>query len=356
MSIPLDYIINDNRTPKELELKSFSGFSTKEIYKTLKQNIINNQIEEACHWTIELILSLQTSKVYDLFLSIITKNINICNPKIPTKLFNRYTTYITSKLSNNEARNSQVIRNHLMELCVIITNSKKTKSLSLAKIKDEEFSIDTILSKTMAPSNNIDMYFKIYDPEEIKVILNEYLHNLTTKNYEGLVYWLSWLINYEKNLLKKKQKLLCSRRYNSGIDEKFHNDIVWFIWEIIVLESNKLLSDKCQTQILELFKLYKLLYKNSNKYKYIYIILFSLKYFCTIFNIDQPVCADNFLCIQACSKVNLIFKEKKQYEQYKSNLQFDTNKPKTKADKKKHKLNLSLNKFDQLSKLDGQLT
>ena len=74
MSIPLDYIINDNRTPKELDLKSFSGFSTKEIYKTLKQNIINNQIEEACHWTIELILSLQTSKVYDLFLSIITKN------------------------------------------------------------------------------------------------------------------------------------------------------------------------------------------------------------------------------------------------------------------------------------------
>ena len=50
---------------------------------------------------------------------------------------------------------TQVIRNHLIELCVILTNSKKIKTLNLTKIKNEEFDIENIISKCMASSNLI---------------------------------------------------------------------------------------------------------------------------------------------------------------------------------------------------------
>ena len=60
MSISLEYVINDIRQQKEFDKKSFSGFSTKAVFDTLKKSISDNKIEEACHWTIELILSLQT--------------------------------------------------------------------------------------------------------------------------------------------------------------------------------------------------------------------------------------------------------------------------------------------------------
>ena len=127
--------------------KTFSGFSIKEAYTKLKKYILNNQIEDACQLTAELILSLQTHKLYDLFLLIAIKNINICNPNLPIKLYNRYKVFVSNKLTNIESRNSQVIRNHLIELCVIITNSKKIKAISITKINNEEFDIDVITTK-----------------------------------------------------------------------------------------------------------------------------------------------------------------------------------------------------------------
>jgi hypothetical protein len=366
MSISLEYVINDIRQQKEFDKKSFSGFSTKAVFDTLKKSISDNKIEEACHWTIELILSLQTTKLYDLFLSIAIKQIHICNPNLPTKLFNRYKLYLTNNLSNVDSRNSQVIRNHLIELCVIITYSKKNKSINLAKIKDDEFDIKNIISKLMAPQTFIDAYIKQHDPDEIKVILNEFLHNMLNKNYEGMLYWISWIIHYEKNLNKKKKVLTCSKRYNSDIKECYHTDIVWLIWEIVIQESNKHLNKACYTQIVHLFKLYKLLYKQTSKYKYIHLLLFALKYVSNIFNINESVCAEPHLYIQATMKVNTIIGEKKQFERYKSNIHFSNqlniNRDNLQTKHKKIKNQLkqqhqqsqddSLTKFERLNKIE----
>ena len=363
MSISLEYVINDIRQQKEFDKKSFSGFSIKEVFDTLKKSISDNKIEDACHWTIELILSLQTTKLYDLFLSIAIKQIHICNPNFPIKLYNKYKKFINNNLSNIESRNSQVIRNHLIELCVIITYSKKNKSINLAKIKDDEFDIKNIISKLMAPQTFIDTYIKQNDPDEIKVILNEFIHNILNKNYEGMLYWISWIIHYEKNLNKKKKVLACSKRYNSEIKECYHTDIVWLIWDIVIQESNKHLNKACYTQLTHLFKLYKLLYKQTSKYKYIHLLLFALKYFSNIFNINESVCPEPHLYIQATMKVNTIIREKKQYEQYKSNINFSNqlnvnrdNKYKSSNHLKKKKIQNNeykvLDKFDELNKID----
>lgn len=370
MAIPLEYVINDIRLPKEFEKKSFSGYSTKEVLSNLKKNILDSKIEVACQMTIELMLSLQTHKLYDLFLSLAIKNININNPKLPIKLFNRLNLYITSNISNGDARNSQVIRNHLIELCVILSNSKKTKAITLTSIKEEDFNTKNIVSKVMANSDIIDIYRKQHDPSEIKIMLNEFLFNLLNKNYDGMVYWLSWLIHYDKMSSKKKKPLICSKRFNEGISDKNQTDIVWFFWDIVITEANKKLNKKCFIQVVHLFKIYKLLYKHSSKYKYIYLLLYSLKYLTTIFNIDRSICSEPFLYIQACSNVNLIFKEKKQYEKYKSNINFLTqnnlvrdsniykmttpkNIKKQQKETKKNKLKNSLTKFNLLNDIDG---
>jgi len=259
-----------------------------------------------------------------------------------------------------------VIRNHLIELCVIITYSKKNKSINLAKIKDDEFDIKNIISKLMAPQTFIDAYIKQHDPDEIKVILNEFLHNMLNKNYEGMLYWISWIIHYEKNLNKKKKVLTCSKRYNSDIKECYHTDIVWLIWEIVIQESNKHLNKACYTQIVHLFKLYKLLYKQTSKYKYIHLLLFALKYVSNIFNINESVCAEPHLYIQATMKVNTIIGEKKQFERYKSNIHFSNqlniNRDNLQTKHKKIKNQLkqqhqqsqddSLTKFERLNKIE----
>ena len=45
MSIPNEYIIEDYRQQKDFDKKTFSGFSIKEVYTTLKQCILNNDID-----------------------------------------------------------------------------------------------------------------------------------------------------------------------------------------------------------------------------------------------------------------------------------------------------------------------
>ena len=116
--------------------------------------------------------------------------------------------------------------------------------------------------------------------------------------------------------------MVCSKRYNNHIKECYHTDIVWLIWEIVIQESNKHLNKACYNQIVHLFKLYKLLYKHTSKYKYIHLFLFALKYFSNIFNINESVCPEPHLYIQATMKVNTIIRDKKQFELYKSNINF----------------------------------
>ena len=364
MSIPEDYIINDSRQIKDFTKKTFSGFSIKEAYTKLKKYILNNQIEDACQLTAELILSLQTHKLYDLFLLIAIKNINICNPNLPIKLYNRYKVFVSNKLTNIESRNSQVIRNHLIELCVIITNSKKIKAISITKINNEEFDIDVITTKLIAPKNFVENYLTKDDPEEIQIMLNEFIHNIHNKNYDGMMYWISWLIYYEKKLYKAKKTIICGKRYNTEIPIENQTDIIWLIWDIVIKESNKHLNYKINKQIEHLFKLYKILYKNTNKYKYIYILFFALKYFSNIYDIDQQIYNDRFLYIQACSKINILFKEKKINEKHKTNINFSSqiniarNKlyttnldNKSNSELKKIRIDRSLNQFDILNSI-----
>ena len=64
-----------------------------------------------------------------------------------------------SNITNLDARNSQVIRNHLIELCVILCCCKKTKVVNLSKISDSDFNTKTLVT-VMAKNNEIGSYIK----------------------------------------------------------------------------------------------------------------------------------------------------------------------------------------------------
>ena len=314
MSIPAKYIINDIRSLEHFKIKSFSGYSTKEVISIFKKKISGNNIEEACNWGIELLLSLHIEKVYMVILDILLKNINISNPGLPHKLYRRFRLFKTTQLSPQDLRNSQIIRNHIIELCVIACMSNKNTTLLLITIKDEDMDITLLIKKFKADKNYIEYYFKSNDPPELKIILNEFIYYLINKNYNLCVYMLSWIINYDKLSTKKKKTISCQERYNSNIQKKHQTDIIWFLWEIIIIESQKKFSKKIYTQVQYLYELYKLYYKPGSKYKYITIFLFALKYFTDLYDINTPLLYNNYICIQLCLKVNVMIHEKKHLE------------------------------------------
>ena len=362
MEIPEQFLINDARGAKQFENESFSKYYKKEVLTQFKKNVMDKRLEEAVNWCIELMLSLHTYKVYEILVNIACKYININNPQLPVKLYNRYKLFLSKNLTEPECRNSQVIRNQLIELCIIVCLSTKGKALSFYKIKDSEFDLENIVNRLGSKTNHITNIVKKNDPEEIVIMLNEFCDNIKKKNYEKAIYWLSLVIEYEKNYTKKNKQFYCNNRNIEGIDPKYQSDVIWFIWTIILNEANTLLQEKANIQVNSLFKLYKFQYKPSKKYKNCQYIFYALKYFTYNFNINQAICIDNYLSIQITSYINILFKQKqdnevtviKDYVKEKK-IEQPIHKKKSKkilTNKQKFELN-SQQKFDLLNKLDN---
>ena len=360
-SIPNEYIIYDNRSLKEFSKISFSKYIIKDVITALNKSLSECKIEASINWAIELLLSGHINKFWDKIISISIKNININNPNICYFLYTKYSKHIELVKKHNilNIRNDQCYRNLLAEVCFIVCNSLKTKSLSFFKIKDSDFNMNYLESKIIANDPHlIDDKLKHGDPNETKIILNEFNYCLINRKYELCVYWLSWMLDWEKKNTKKDRLYICGLRDIHNIDRKYFNDIVWFIWEIILKEGAKINNEFLNAQIQSLYKLYKYDFKQSSKSKKNVYFLVAIKYFTDNYHINENI--NNYhLLIQSCLNINKLFFEKnklsknnaisKQIKQFNENVNVINNDIKLKETKAKN--NLDKKKIMELKKI-----
>ena len=343
--IPEEYKINDTRGVSELSKKSFSGFAIKDVVSVLNKCLMNCKIEAAVNWGVELLLSGQTEKFWEKIFSICLKNININNPKLPIFLYKRYSKFVSLKLkysgsakSQNIAgflslRNSQAVRNMICEVCVIVCNSTKLKPITLPKIKESDFDVSYIKTRLVATDANVIRdKLKYGDPEELKIPLNEFNFCIKTRKWELAIYWLAWILEWERRNTKKDKFYICGFRKIEGIDEKYCTDVIWIIWEILIKEATSLNSEAASSQIYSLFKLFKFDFKPNKKTKRVYFILYSLKFFTEVYDFKNDIIPNYYQLVQACGNINIIFHDKKKYE---------VNKHKTNAEKQHYNSNLT---------------
>jgi hypothetical protein len=371
MSLPLIYQINDSRLEKLFQKKTFSNFLKIDVNKAIQKTIIDGKIEESCNWGVEMVISGYTHQLYEKLILLAIKVINVNNPRLPHLLYRRYEYLynILNKKYNKHIlllRNDQQIRNHITELICILCKSNKGKPLGLKKINQSDFNIDVLRSKLEAKSSDyIKNLYRPGDPNEFKIITNEFYYHLTEKNYDKCVYWLSWINEWEKKMIKKEGYYKCGYRELKNIDVKLYTDYIWFFWEILLKQSMKLNNDVLNHQIQSLYKLFKLEYKPSKKSKRMCMLLNAIKYFTEYYNINNPIILEYYWIVQACGNINYMYNQKKQYEitdksemQHKLNQlnKLSTDKITKKSDEKKHKIKLSedsTNKLNLLSKIDS---
>ena len=371
MSLPLIYQINDSRLEKLFQKKTFSNFLKTDVNKAIQKTIIDGKIEASCNWGVEMVISGYTHQLYEKLIILAIRIININNPRLPHLLYRRYEYFynILNKKYNNHIlslRNDQQIRNHITELICILCKSNKGKSLGLKKINKSDFNVEVLKSKLEAKSSDyINNLYRPGDPNEFKIITNEFYYHLIDKNYEKCVYWLSWINEWEKKMIKKEGYYKCGYRELKNIDVKLYTDYIWFFWEILLKQSMKLNNDVLNHQIQSLYKLFKLDYKPSKKSKRMCMLLNAIKYFTEYYNINNPIILEYHWIVQACGNINYMYNEKKQHEIVdKSDMlhklnqlnKLSTDKITQKSDEKKHKIKLSedsTNKLNLLSKIDS---
>ena len=313
MTIPIDYRINDNRSITSFSKKTLSNYLLKDVLNIFGKSLMTCKIEDSCNWSVELLISGCYEKFWDKIFTICMRNININNPLLPLFIYKRYCKFLDyyNKFENKlELRNNQIIRNMFCEICVIICNSLKLKTLGFAKITSNDFNLNYLNSKMKADRETyVSDKLKFGDPTEMKIIMNELNYCLNTKNYELCNYWISWALEFEKKNTIKNKLYVCGLREIDNIDKKYKNDLCWFIWEIILKESFKFPSHISEN-IQALYKLYKYGFKPSHKVKKSYYILYAIKYFTDIYNIDKQIIPNLNIIVQACSNINYLFIEK----------------------------------------------
>lgn len=318
MDIPDEYKILDVRTSKDFKDKTISNYLRKDVLAAFQKSLLNGKIEDSCNWAVELVCSGQIDKVYDKFLIYINKYINTNNLDLLKFFYSRYNSYIIfKKIVNNDLvklRNYQNIRNHIAELCCLISLSSKNKAIGLVRITEDHFNTEFIKSKFRADNDKyIEKYCRAGDTEESKIILNEFIYNLDIKNYDNCLYWISWIFEWEKVNIKKNKEYKCGYRKINNVDEKTLTDVIWFIWEII------LNYRKCE-YIMYLFKMFKFNYKASSKSRKMPLLLFAIKIHLDFnskdYNMGKNIYENNInVIVQVIGNINKIYKEHKKFEE-----------------------------------------
>jgi hypothetical protein len=318
-----DSEINDCRPQKDFSHLTFSKFSRRKVKNELLQTLYKGDIEPACFWSVELICAGHLQDLWDVLLLYMSRNIHVGNPKLPIYMemrFQNFKNIVENILCENELslRNNNQIRKLFAELICILCCSRKKHAFESLAIKNlAEFDVTNITSKLKAP--NISYVQKIYekeDPKELFIAINEFAYNISeqSKDITSACYWIEWILQFETISNKKKIACSCERRVFAPVYEKYQMDIIWLLWDALLLEASAKKKPVYSKIIKALLNLYCIKYKPSLKKKRKYIIYSAVSFLTENLDLNLPLVANKEFIENITSKINIIYKEVKKNE------------------------------------------
>lgn len=276
------YIPDEEKYKKQ----TFSGYKKTQVMSQLKKCILKQELDRACMWGAELDISGHIANLWESLILYSCNEINIINPALPIYIYKKYKEFLKllscHKGSEIQLRNNRESRNKLCDFLCVITLSPKKKLPKYTKIKDEDLIIQNIRKKTTATNLDfIKSFLTPNDPIGAKIAINEialYLNSSARGTYivEKCFYWIDWLFYFEKKQIKKYKKFLCNSRPRLPHTNKFNNDCVWFLWDVIIYYANRQNHRKLLLIVNCLYELYKINFTKGKKNKRLVYIKYAV--------------------------------------------------------------------------------
>lgn len=312
MNTLIKYSVIDKRKSTQFRVKTYSGYKKLDVLKQFKKAILTGDVNNACMWAVELHISGHLQSILFELIMIMSININIANPHLPTWINTKYNTMKNICNSFNdkyiyETRNNQEMRNLLADIVIVITTSKKTGILSKKRlISDSAFMKENIRSHSVSKGIIIKDINK-NDCKEVIFAANEIATHLryTGNKYgiNGALYWLDWLVKYEKT----RGQIICYTREIEGIDSIYFGNWEWVIWSVIKNEIAH--RGNIHAPIDNLFELYKINYNKVSRKKKIPIIAHALALLKCDVDWNLPIIHNTIARIRCCACINYIYKD-----------------------------------------------
>lgn len=314
-----DSLIIEQEQP-DYKKQTFSGYKKTQVMTKLKQCILKQEIDRACIWGAELDISGHTYQLWEDLIIYALTEINIINPRLPLYLLKKFQEFLRIYKNFEDfsihIRNNQESRNKLCDLIVTIALSPKKKFPKYSKITIGDLTNDSMRRKMIANHLQlVDQFTSVHDPLKVRIAVNEIIAYLKlphkgTSVVENCFYWIDFIQFYEKTLSKKKQKLLCRKRNHIKETNKFDNDYVWLLWEVILYYGKINKNKTMHTIILSLYKLYLLNFTKGKRNKRLVMIKFAILLILDCVpkvNYNTPIFYKNDLRFKANLNINQVY-------------------------------------------------
>jgi hypothetical protein len=325
--VPQSSYLEDNRTLMEFKKHTFGNHLKTDAMKFFEQSCMKAEIEKACYWAFQLLASGAINQVWERCYAIIYKQINIQNPNSCEWVLNKeklFRKIVSKKEFSKDAilytRNIQQIRNILTEMIAFLCLSNKRKLDTLSfKFTDREFDIQVFNTKTPNKHNIvIKPVLGPNDSREVIMAANELYFAIKNKNIQDIIYWLTWIYNWEKINIKKYKLFQVQARSIEGIANEHQRDVSWLIWSVIQFASTNIFGEtdsNKEKQLKSLWLLYIFNWKPGCKTKKLPLMIWYCSLLISPFtDYSTPVISNMKVYIKVISNVNLMFQKIKQQE------------------------------------------
>jgi hypothetical protein len=326
---PGKYQLIDTRRHTDFKMVTLGGYPRSKVPAAMEKAIYSGKIEHACYWAFQLLASGAPITLWDRLLGYAYKHVNIANAKLPRWLQEKTTAWQRVLIRKDFAgpnvinsRNLQQVRHMITEVIVVLSLSRKRKLDTLsAKIKETDFIISNFQDRCTNRGNMIiSALLGDNDPSEIRLAANEFAVNLGMRNMQGALYWLNWILYWERINIKRFKSFTIQARAIEGIPQTDIRDVIWLIWSIIHQVRARVIQDteairpagelgQLERQLDALWAMYIHRWKPSSKAKRLPLIYWSMHYLVYPVDWSGEVVERLDILVKATANTNMMFEK-----------------------------------------------